>query len=101
MKNTQHGFFFCTYRGIKRGRKREEDETYDFVNQKWGRKRKAPSKGPTPCPLKRPQDGAGATKTAGRSWRDRDGATELARRRSLQRRLQHGLIAEQQNQLAL
>jgi len=26
------------------------------IREKWGRRRKAPSKGPTPCPLKRPQD---------------------------------------------
>jgi len=57
-------------------------------------------KGPTPCPLKRPQDGIGVTKTAGRSWCDGVGGTETARRRSLQRRLRHGLIAER-NRLAL
>jgi len=60
-------------------------------------------KGPTPCPLKRPQDETGATKIAAteatawlnrgaesiatlnlgfrRSWRDEDRGTELTRRR--------------------
>ena len=88
-------FFFSIYRNMYIEYKVEIQ-----IREKWGRRRKAHSKGPTPFPLKRPQDGAGATKTSRRSWRDGTGATELARRRSLQRRLRHGLITER-NRLAL
>ncbi|QCD93811.1 hypothetical protein DEO72_LG5g1887 [Vigna unguiculata] len=85
---------------MARRRRENEDSAIEMKRQRQRRQRWRDKDSVTEMARRRRRDGASAMKMARGRWRGEDGTTKLSRRRSLQRRLQHGLITER-NRLAL